>query len=270
MQRDVVSRFAWLFAGREDAHGLDGGGCSRVPPDYAAHLRDGPGIGIYPMVPRLSPPDGSGVGHLEWVVRFGCVDLDVQREGKRRWDYDTTEQGHVAAFNLKRACNALGMEAWVELTRSRGFHVWVFAEEWVPASWMRRALLVACQVADVPPTEVNPKSEGFAEPETLGNYVRTVYPNGFNEWALDEREPAVASGSTRGRGQLLPDEEEEWGVPRDLVADDGSGRGRARGSRCGCRWVDPARPEEHARAWASSGAWRRTSTIGECGARTRQ
>ena len=54
--------------------------------------------------------------------------------------------------------------------------MWVFAREWVPAATMRRALLVACNLVDVPPSEVNPKNESFDSPDTLGNYVRLPYP----------------------------------------------------------------------------------------------
>jgi hypothetical protein len=55
--------------------------------------------------------------------------------------------------------------------------VWVFAETWVPAATMRRALHVACDLVGASTREVNPKSEGEGQPpEFLGNYVRLPYP----------------------------------------------------------------------------------------------
>lgn len=164
----AVYDFEFLFRGRADAKGTEQGGCERTPVGEASfrdHLEGTKGLGVYPM----DQQDGM------WQVGWGCIDLDVRADHKRRWDYETTEDAWVAALNLQSVLAALNITAWIENTKSGGFHVWVFAAERVPAAIMRRCLLVACSVADVPPTEVNPKSEGFDSPDTLGNYVRLPY-----------------------------------------------------------------------------------------------
>lgn len=171
-------RFAALFAGREGASGTESGGCVTWGPDYIAHLHgtDAP-IGVYPMVPTETPDRTfrSPAVTVSWRVKWGCIDLDVKGP-THATGYDSAELAHEAALNLCTALRALGITGWVERTKSGGYHVWVFAAEWVPAATMRRALLVACAVVEVPPTEVNPKSEGFDDAATLGNYVRLPYP----------------------------------------------------------------------------------------------
>lgn len=195
---EMINSFAQLFRGRTDACGTEAGGCARLTvtlADYAAHLEGKRGLGIYPMVPY----------ETEWFVYWGCVDLDVKADHKRRWDYETSADALNAACNLTAALRALGIKGWVEHSKSGGFHVWVFSRQGVEALVMRRALLVACGIAGVPPTEVNPKAEGFADPTTLGNYVRLPMFGALGHGAMerpiiDEQtmevlDPAVAISS---------------------------------------------------------------------------
>jgi len=113
-------------------------------------------IGVYPM--RLCSD--------RWGVKWGCSDLDV----------DDLQ----AAINLRNALRALDITSWIEVSKSKGYHVWVFAERWGLAATMRRALLAAHDIAGVPATEVNPKQERL-EPGQYGNYVRLPYPGGLKE-----------------------------------------------------------------------------------------
>lgn len=179
----VSQGFAELFQGRTDAFGTDDGGCFRVtsmmsPFDWAGeHLAGIQPLGVYPVVPYMEWQDTA-----DWYVRWGCVDFDIKTPTHASYDYETEEEAHVAAVNLQSALRALEITAWIEATRSRGRHVWVFARSWVPARDMRRALLVASQIAGTPVREVNPKQEELAE-GALGNYVRLPYPgflNGMN------------------------------------------------------------------------------------------
>ena len=176
-------RFIAMLSGNHDAHGADWGQSIMEPPDWEAHLDGSNPTGVYPMWRGGETTDG-----YNWHVRWGCVDLDVKRDGKSRWDYETEEDAHVAAVNLVRVLDALEVTSWIEVTKSHGRHVWVFMDGQVYAQEMRRALLVACEIAGVPPTEVNPKSEGFDDPDTLGNYVRVPYPgrdNATNRYMVD-------------------------------------------------------------------------------------
>lgn len=162
---DPIEKFMSLFGGRTDAHGTWEGGSKKSPVSYetfAKHLYGEELIGIYPLT------DGS-------TVRWGCSDIDVD-------DLD-------AARNLQTALRVKSVPSYVEKT-ARGFHVWVFANDWIPAPIMRRAFLSAHEVIGLPPKEVNPKQE---EANGLGNYVRLPYPGGIdaipeNRYMLSDRD----------------------------------------------------------------------------------
>jgi hypothetical protein len=174
-----VTKFCRLFVGRMDAYGTEEGGCDRTPqwawPGYygriGAHLDGSTPTGVYPMVLD---------SEIGWAVRWGCVDFDLGDEAS--W---------VHACNLHDTLGAFGIRSHRERSRSKGFHVWVFADSWVPAPTMRRALIGASTIAGSPISEVNPKSEGYFTKDedgtltpnasVLGNYVRLPYPGGWDE-----------------------------------------------------------------------------------------
>lgn len=149
--QEQTFRFSQLFAGREDVHGHDEGRCVEGRPDFHAHLHGGNRIGVYPL-----RDDG--------YVRWGCIDID----------FDDVN----LAKNLRGALAALDIKAFIETSRSKGYHVWVFAT-WGPARVMRDALMAACQICDYNPKEVNPKqvtTDGLVR--GYGNYVRLPYGRG--------------------------------------------------------------------------------------------
>lgn len=150
---DAVEIFMDLFRGRSDAYGTWSGGSVRNEVNYssfARHLNGEELIGIYPLT-------------SESTVRWGCSDIDVD-------DLD-------AARNLQTAFKMKDVASYVEKT-VKGYHVWVFADDWIPAPVMRRAFLSAHQVIGLAPKEVNPKQE---EATGLGNYVRLPYPDGYDQ-----------------------------------------------------------------------------------------
>lgn len=163
---DTVGIFARLFEGRKDAYGTEEGGCEKVTelpkgaityPEYTEylnridlHLCTGPCMGVYPLV------DG--------FVKWGCVDFD---EGE--------DESYIHAQNLVTALAQFGIVGWIERSRSKGYHVWIFCNYWYDAQLVREALLAACQVVDAPIKEINPKQVTLAEGQ-VGNYVRLPYP----------------------------------------------------------------------------------------------
>jgi hypothetical protein len=167
-----VDGFADLFQGNPNAYGTVEGGCVRAAPDFAAHLEHpSSSIGIYPMVEsaaeRVHFKAEHDVDGGAWYVRWGCTDIDNKADPESCWPL---------ARNLVKALAALGLAAHVERTKGKGYHVWVFASDWVPAIVMRRALLAAHQVAGVAPTEVNPKQVDTTGIKAgLGNYVNLPY-----------------------------------------------------------------------------------------------
>lgn len=156
---DILDQFIRLFRGRGDCYGSETGGCVRellTPEVFLGHLTSGPSIGVYPAVPH-----GNGA-----FCVWGCSDIDVEDLG--------------AAKLIKRTLEAAGVHAWIERSRSKGYHVWVFADGVVLAEDMRRMLLVVHQVADYPAREVNPKQSDVSTSK-VGNYVRLPYPHGMTE-----------------------------------------------------------------------------------------
>lgn len=151
----VVGMFTTLFRGRGDVYGHEEGRCVKEPLThdvFKQHLEGVQAIGVYPMVPI------NNVHHVVW----GCSDIDIE--------------DLAGARKIQSALSAVKVVSFVERSRSKGYHVWVFAEEVVPASDMRRMLLCAHQVAEYPAREVNPKQETLATGQ-YGNYVRLPYFN---------------------------------------------------------------------------------------------
>lgn len=173
---ELAKRMLKLFKGFDGAYGTEAGGCKWEPVDtdlMIKHLSGECPIGIYPMI----PPDEL---HDEWTVTWGCVDID---EGFDDWE---------EADKLATMLEALELNPWIEPSRSKGFHVWVFAHERIPASIMRRALSAACQLFDLKYDAVYPKQESLPE-GSVGNYVRLPYCGNrkegrqqVGEWTLEE------------------------------------------------------------------------------------
>jgi hypothetical protein len=162
-EEEQVAIFSRLFQGRTDVYGND-----TLRPErqnvmaygdrVAEHLFGENPMGVYPMV----------YINNDWEVNWGCVDFD---EGE--------SESFIHALNLKTVLEAFGITGWCERSRSKGYHVWVFAKEAVPARKMRHALLAATTLAKAPTKEINPKSE-WLEPDQIGNFVRLPYPNGWS------------------------------------------------------------------------------------------
>lgn len=161
----VDARFASLFRGRTDAYGSEEGGCVKQSVTvelFTNHLNGGAPIGIYPLYQSRN----------QWMCVWGCTDIDVD-------DIN-------AAVSIRDALAAAGITSFVERSRSKGYHVWVFASEPVAASAMRRMLLCAHQVAEYPAREVNPKQETLADGQ-YGNYVRLPYWDAGDDDAIHRR-----------------------------------------------------------------------------------
>jgi hypothetical protein len=171
-----LDAFYGLFAGSDHAYGTEQGGCVRRPeaerPQHwlreaiKSHLQRNTPIGVYPHYNSKAVAEPG----YQTMCAWGCVDFD---EGET--------ESWVHAVNLQNVLNEFGIKGWIERSRSKGFHVWVFPKNHVPAATMRRALLAATSIADAPIKEINPKQEhlvpGADGSTPLGNYVRLPYPN---------------------------------------------------------------------------------------------
>lgn len=169
---DHIEAFCELFQGRTDAYGTWEGGKTPNLTDeptwpLVEHLTTGPYIGVY-----CTTDDN----HTRW----GCIDIDG-KDFQHNWD----EMWGTANL-LCDALEHVEVKGWTERT-TNGIHVWVFAEQPVPAAVMRRALLVTCQVIDYQPKEVNPKQETLNPDKPFGNYVRLPYYGYFLNGMPEDR-----------------------------------------------------------------------------------
>jgi hypothetical protein len=112
-------------------------------------------IGVYP----LEKVDD------RYVVHWGCVD----------WD-DGDEESLIHATNVQTLLWQLDVPSWVERSRSKGYHLWVFFIDAMPAVDVRNGLLAVCKIVDAPTKEVNPKQTMLGG-KGWGNGVRLPYPS---------------------------------------------------------------------------------------------
>jgi hypothetical protein len=158
----VLHQMRYLFRGRTDMYGAIHGEAikAELTADvWRGHLEGDGSVGVYPLVKTASGPR----------VAWGCTDIDNKQD---------PESLMPLARNLHRALALMGITSWVERTKSKGFHVWVFTTDYVPAEHMRHALLLAHQAAGVAPVEVNPKSLTGGKGGN-GNYCNTPYSRVF-------------------------------------------------------------------------------------------
>jgi len=156
----TVQQFQRIFRGRGDVWGHDEGRCVKEKlsdEHWQDHLVGRSGIGIYPAVPV---PDG------RVMCVWGCTDIDTD-------DYD-------AARLLQSTLQQVGFKAYIERSRSKGYHVWIFVNRPVLAEHMRNVQLAAHVVANMKPIEVNPKQTDVSL-HKYGNYVRLPYVGGMDE-----------------------------------------------------------------------------------------
>jgi len=190
---EIIDLFAELHAGNLTAYGTEHGSCERTDyPDWEDYVRriENHLLGIEPMGVYPMRPQGS-----DWLVRWGCVDFDEGEHDSR-----------IHAWNLQAVLREFDITSWVCRSRSKGFHVWVYAASEVDAALMRRALLAATQIARAPLKEINPKQERL-EPTQLGNYVRLEYPGHLGAEPNCERRVAIVQSDTDPEGEMVSLEE---------------------------------------------------------------
>lgn len=187
--------FARIFRGRTDCYGMGTSApyCVKLPLTDAVwwnHLNGAGAIGVYPLRRAGEAAAQRCVVLANAYVGWGCVDID----------FDDLN----LAKNIQRVLTEFGIPSYVEISRSKGYHVWVLDDtwNWFPAETMRDALRAACDIVDYSPKEVNPKQVDGNN--TVGNFVRLPYPNGFHE--------------TPERQVVLSPEGDRWALPFFLQA----------------------------------------------------
>ena len=175
----LLSDFYELFQGREDVVFLDRGdkGVTQLKRSEIVS-RSGSMLGWVGQ--HLDPSGRQGNSNGE-----GAIGIYPLRGGTDcRWICSDFDEGDTEAdaFKLANTWIDYGIQAWVETSKSKGHHVWVFINDWCPGIIARRSALWVHQVAQVPAKEVNPKQEIT---DGYGNCVRLPYWSGRDEGRME-------------------------------------------------------------------------------------
>ncbi len=186
---ETVRGFSHLFHGRHDAwfESFPKGGKARWSPVtlelYRKHLTGAIEIGTYPVT-----DDGQ--------CRWGCIDID--------------KDDFTLATDIWSVWNYYGIQSWIECSRSKGWHIWTFAKDWLPAKIMRQAGLHVLRIARTAEkecglreleakTEVNPKNDAPWHTKTgLVNTVRLPYSGRAKPGRMTVVEPRTSSATPLG------------------------------------------------------------------------
>jgi hypothetical protein len=200
-----LSLFKQAFRGRDDVYGTRNlqagkGLCVKKPLKDTIlidHFRGKQSLGIYPLI-----------GERAW---FAAIDLD--------------EPDPETVFELVRLAEGIDLHPLVEVSKSKGFHLWFFADDqgW-HAVYIRRVLHWMCAEINKPNTEVFPKQDRLRN-GSFGNYIyvpfdgklvpqgRTIFvePNRWltpirDHWGVLENRPLITD-------QQLVHVIEDLGIP---------------------------------------------------------
>lgn len=152
--RNLTDRFERLFTGRRDAWGALHGECVRQPVtqrSYFLHLIGKVSLGLYPLLDDAT-------------CRFGAIDLD-------RDDLDLVLKIRDELWNVGLK------QTIIELSKSKGYHIWVFFSEPVKAKEIRHILNTVLSILKLT-LEVFPKQDRLNEGE-IGNYINLPYFGGL-------------------------------------------------------------------------------------------
>jgi len=154
--RILTDRFQRLFTGRRDAWGAEHGESLKQgveQKNYFLHLIGHTPLGIYPL-----RDDGTCV--------FGAIDID-------REDPQLVRKIYEELWNIGLK------QVFIERSRSKGYHLWIFLSELVEARKIRWLLSAALNTLDIQ-AEVFPKQDALREGE-IGNYINLPYVGGLKQ-----------------------------------------------------------------------------------------
>jgi putative DNA primase/helicase len=148
MVNEKISIFRELFRGREDVYGSGNGACIRnelTDEIILEHLQGIKRLGIYPLL-----QDGD--------VNFAVIDID--------------EPNLEMVQAYTDVAKDYGLPVYVEASKSKGFHLWHFFSEPVPAIKVRKVIKGIIIGAGLPENiEVFPKQDYLSGSDAVGNYI---------------------------------------------------------------------------------------------------
>ncbi len=146
---DQVKTLLSLFVGRDDAYGLG----SRSPVTVREPLTDSLICDHLKGLKRI----GAFLIGKDNTVKTGCIDLD--RDNKN-------ELQKIVAALIEN-----NFFPYLERSKSKGYHVWIFFDEPIKAATVRKVLSRILKKAGIDGIEVFPKQDELNPDNGLGNYV---------------------------------------------------------------------------------------------------
>lgn len=148
LEAEILQEFQKLFRGRVDAWGSVTGKANKeqvTDEHYQRHLEGKVSLGVYPLLDDAT-------------CYFFAIDLDI-----RDW---------LQISAVRDALAGVQIPAYISASKSKGYHLWVFAEENEPfvAKDARRLALAALNKIGVE-AEIFPKQDELDEITPLGNYI---------------------------------------------------------------------------------------------------
>ncbi len=156
----------------------------------------------------------------EALSYWGCVDFDAPEKTKT-----ADSRAYQAALQLKSLYREHDITSWIERSKSKGYHVWVFPNQPMQSRLLRGYQLSAIQQLGMSGIEINPKQESLwhtAIPKTapanrrfgIGNLVRIPYSPLANSGRM-----CILDGSRpMGLPEWLPGALSTRPAPSDLAA----------------------------------------------------
>jgi hypothetical protein len=151
MDRDRIVLFGEIFSGRQDCYGEGEGNCVKelvTDEVICDHLHGIRRIGIYPIIDS---------NMTNWLV----VDVD---------DNDIEK-----AKAIRDKLGEYGIQAQVEKSKSKGYHIWIWFSSSVEAKKARVLANYIVKELNCSKIEIFPKQDELSEDKPFGNYVNLPF-----------------------------------------------------------------------------------------------
>lgn len=130
--------------------------------------------------------------HLEGRRPYGVYLLDGEKVAAAVVDFDHDETGPPLVF--QKESRNLGLPAYVERSKSKGYHVWMFFRGRVLGSKARQVLLQILERIKMQGTEIFPKQDRLTDPKQFGNFINAplfgqLSPQGRSVFLNEALEP---------------------------------------------------------------------------------
>ena len=143
--------FRRLFAGRQDVYGTYDAATGRARQVKAPVTND------------------VLLAHIQGRRPYGVYLLTGDRPRAVAADFDTNDLDPVVGFDF--GAGRYGLTTYIERSKAKGYHAWIFFDGPVPAAKARRVVAHILEEIDEPHTEVFPKQDALRADATYGNFI---------------------------------------------------------------------------------------------------